>query len=206
MMNFFKKCLGFPAIVLLTIFFTNCQGPDFTPKPRAYPKVNYPERSYATFDKNYCSFSFEYPEYTQVQKDSLFFNEAPLDPCWFDLYYPGFDARIYFTYYAVGQEKSFEELKTDAFELADWHNKKANYIDEYRIERPEDRVYGFAFNIDGPAASPFQFYLTDSLRHFVRGSVYFNTQTQTDSLAPLIKFVKEDALKVIETLEWEEVD
>ncbi len=179
-----------------------CQEHGFTPKPRAYPKIDFPDRSYTSFDKDYCAFQFQYPAYAEVQRDTLFFDEAPLHPCWFDIYYPSFDSRIYFTYYEIGQPKSFEELKQDAFNLADWHNKKANYIDEYRIERPDDRVFGFAFNIDGPAASPFQFYLTDSVQHFIRGSVYFNTQTQTDSLAPLIQFVKEDALKVIETLEW----
>lgn len=188
----------------ILFIFSGCQEVSFTPKPRAYPKIEYPERVYLPFDEDYCAFTFQYPAYTQVQKDSLFFDGAPLHPCWFDLYYPAFDSRIYFTYYPIGDGKSFEELKTDAFELADWHNKKANYIDEYLIDRPEQDVYGFAFNIDGPAASPFQFYLTDSTKNFLRGSVYFNTKTQTDSLAPLIEFVKEDALKVIETLKWTE--
>ncbi len=186
----------------MLLIFSGCQEVSYTPKPRAYPKIEYPERTYQAFDQDYCSFTFQYPSYTKIQRDSLFFNESPLHPCWFDLYYPAFDSRIYFTYYSIGQEKSFEELKSDAFELADWHNKKANYIDEFLIERPEQNVHGFAFNIDGPAASPFQFYLTDSTEHFLRGSVYFNTKTQTDSLAPLIELVKEDALKVIETLEW----
>jgi gliding motility-associated lipoprotein GldD len=188
----------------ISLVLGSCQEVSFTPKPRAYPKIEYPQRSYVPFDEDYCSFSFQYPAYVEVQKDSVFFDEAPLHSCWFDLYYPAFDSRIYFTYYPIGASKSFEELKKDAFELADWHNKKANYIDEYLIDRPEQKVHGFAFNIDGPAASPFQFYLTDSTHHFLRGSIYFNTKTQTDSLAPLIAFVKEDALKIIETLEWKE--
>lgn len=191
-------------IVCILFIISGCQEVSFTPKPRAYPKIEYPERAYIPFSEDYCAFTFQYPAYTQIQKDSLFFDEAPLHGCWFDLYYPAFDSRIYFTYYPIGASKSFEELKTDAFELADWHNKKANFIDEYLIDRPEQDVHGFAFNIDGPAASPFQFYLTDSTDHFLRGSIYFNTKTQTDSLAPLIEFVKEDALKVIETLEWTE--
>ena len=187
----------------LFVFYA-CQEVSYTPKPRAYPKIEYPDRIYKPFDQDYCAFTFQYPAYTQVQKDSLFFDESPLHPCWFDIYYPAFDSRIYFTYYPIGTYKSFEDLKSDAFELADWHNKKANYIDEYLIDRPDASVHGFAFNIDGPAASPFQFYLTDSVQHFLRGSVYFNTKTQTDSLAPLIEFVKEDALKIIETFEWSE--
>lgn len=189
-------------LFIFLLSFSGCQEPSFTPKPRAYPKVEYPEKKYISFDEEYCSFTFQYPQYTKIQRDNKSFEESPTYSCWFDLYYPGFDSRIYFTYYPIGGAKNFEELKSDAFEMADWHNKKANYIEEYLIERAEDKVFGFAFNIDGPAASPFQFYLTDSTEHFLRGSIYFNTKTQTDSLAPVIDFVKKDAIKIIETLEW----
>lgn len=173
-----------------------------TPKPRAYPKVVYPEKSYQVFNGDYCDFSFEYPKYAVIQQDTNFFDEAPAHPCWFDLFFPTFDSRLYCTYYPIGVDKSFEELKSDAFELASWHNKKADYIDEIRIEK-DNRVSGFAFVIEGAAASPFQFYLTDSTDHFLRGSLYFNAQVQPDSLAPIYDFVEEDLLRMIETFEWE---
>jgi len=187
-----------PLLLLLA-----CGGESVsTPKPRAYPKVEYPDKVYQQFDKDYCNFTFEYPAYTMVQQDTSFFDEAPAHPCWFDIYYPNFDSRVYMTYYPISDAKSFEELKTDAFELADWHNKKANYIDELRIQR-DNGVSGFAFVIEGPAASPFQFYLTDSTQHFLRGSLYFNTKVRPDSLAPVYKFVEADLLHLIETFEWE---
>ena len=195
---------SFWLIIIGVLWLNSCQEVIYTPKPRAYPKIEFPQRNYIPFGEDYCSFTFQYPQYTQIQRDSLFFDESPLHSCWFDLYYPSFDSRIYFTYYPIGESKDFDDLKSDAFEMADWHNKKANYIDEYLIDRPDRNVFGFAFNIDGPAASPFQFFVTDSVSHFLRGSVYFNAKTQTDSLAPLIKFVKEDALKIIETIEWTE--
>jgi gliding motility-associated lipoprotein GldD len=197
-----KKSLA--LLFLGTVFMLQSCGNESisSPKPRAYPRVIYPEKAYQPFDKDYCNFTFEYPAYAVVQKDTAFFEEAPTHPCWFDIFYPDFDSRIYFTYYPIGGGKSFEELKTDAFELVDWHNKKANYIDELRIQK-DNGVSGFAFIIEGPAASPFQFYLTDSTRHFVRGSLYFNTRVQTDSLAPIYDFVEEDLLRIIETFEWQ---
>lgn len=192
-------------LALMVVLFWACQeAPSPTPKPRAYPRVIYPEKSYEAFNKDYCNFSFSYPAYAQIQQDTTYFDEKPSNPCWFNIYYPDFDSRIYFTYYPVGGEKSFDVLLTDAFEMAEWHNKRANYIDEYLINRPEADVYGLAFNIEGPAASPFQFYLTDSTQHFVRGSIYFNTKAKPDSLAPIFDFVKSDALKIIESLEWSE--
>lgn len=193
--------------ILTTLFclaLVQCQeGPVYTPKPRAFPKVTYPEKNYQSFDADYCHFTFEYPAYAQVEQTESFFDEKPIDPCWFDVYVPDFNSRIHFSYYPIGVEKDFETLKTDAFKLADYHNKKANYIDELIIQKDND-VSGFAFDIEGPAASPFQFFLTDSTRHFVRGALYFNTQARPDSLAPIVDFVKQDILKIIETFEWTE--
>jgi gliding motility-associated lipoprotein GldD len=195
--------LFFVLILCISLLYA-CGGDTVgTPKPRAYPKVIYPEKSYQVFEADYCDFSFEYPIYARIQQDTNFFDEAPAHPCWFDLFFPDFDSRLYCTYYPIGTDKSFEELKSDAFELASWHNKKADYIDEIRIEK-DNHVSGFAFVIQGAAASPFQFYLTDSTDHFLRGSLYFNAKVQPDSLAPIYDFVEEDLLKLIETFEWEQ--
>ena len=145
------------SLSLILLFCFACQDDGFTPKPRAYPKVEFPAKEYVAFDIDFCSFRFDYPKYTEIQQDTSFFDEKPLHPCWFDIYYPGFDSRIHFSYYPVGQYKSLEELKKDAFEMADWHNKKANYIEEIIIKKP-NKVSGFAFDIEGPVASPFQFF------------------------------------------------
>ena len=192
------------SIVPVLFFFLlgSCsEAPSYTPKPRAYPKVEYPERAYRQFDKDYCNFTFEYPTYAEVQQDTLFFNEKPAHPCWFDIFMPAFDSRLYFSYYPINRENTFDKLKNDAFELVEWHNKKANYIQDVPIKK-EGGVSGFAFVIEGPAASPFQFYLTDSTDHFLRGSLYFNTQARPDSLKPIYKFVEQDILHMIETFQW----
>lgn len=184
------------------LLLTGCgQDAVLAPKPRAYPKVDFPERAYRSFEEGYCGFTFQYPTYAVVRQDTTFFEEKPANDCWFDLYFPPFDGQAHFTYYPVGGDKTLEELQSDAFELVDWHKKKANYIDELRIQK-ENGVSGFAFVIEGPAASPFQFFLTDSTEHFLRGALYFNTQAKPDSMAPVYEFVQEDLLKVIETFEW----
>ena len=183
----------------------NCgREEQFTPKPRGYPRVVYPEKEYRQFDENYCPFTFEYPAYAEIQQDTAFFESKPANDCWFDVYMAQFDSRIHCSYYPVGASKSLERLKVDAFEMADWHNKRANYIEEIRIEAPERRVFGFAFEIEGPVASSYQFYLTDSLNHFLRGSLYFNTEARPDSLAPVIDFVREDIEHLITSFEWTE--
>lgn len=190
-------------LFLFAIVFQSCDEVVYVPKPRGFPKVTYPEKEYQSFDKNYCQFTFEYPKYASILQDTAFFEEAPKDPCWFDILIPTLDARIHCSYFPINQTNSFDKLNTDAFELVNKHNLKANYIDDFVIKKPNN-VSGIAFNLEGAVASPFQFFLTDSTNHFLRASLYFNTQARPDSLAPVVEFVKTDMMHIINTFEWEE--
>lgn len=184
------------------LLLAGCEEPVLTPKERAYPKVLYPERGYRAFSDAACGFTFEYPVYAQIQRDAGRQEGQAAHPCWFDIHVPAFDSRIHCSYFPITASQSLEKLKAEAFELAGWHNKRANYIDELIVSRPEHKVYGFIFEIEGAAASPYQFYLTDSTSHFLRGALYFNTQARPDSLAPIVAFTKEDVLHLVETLRW----
>ena len=209
-----EKCIFAPQFIgmrkslfpitafIIVLTWIGCSDPVYTPKPRSFPRVDFPEKAYEAFTEDYCNFTFERPVYTEIQQDTVFFKERPPDDCWFDVFYPAFDGRIHFTYVSIPESnKTLDDLREEAFGMADWHNKRANYIDELLINT-DNGVSGIAFDIDGPAASPFQFFLTDSVQHYVRASLYFNTQTRADSLAPVIDFVRTDILHMIETFEW----
>lgn len=58
------------------------------------------------------------------------------------------------------------------------------------------------FEMTGPAATPFQFFITDSTSHFMRGALYFNTQVRPDSLMPVYDFVKIDVDRLIKTFKF----
>lgn len=192
-------------VIVGTILISSCEETVYTPKPRGFPKVVYPEKRYQQFKEGYCDFTFEYPTYANVEQDQSFFEEQPIHPCWFDLYVPDFDSRIYFSYIPIDVATPFDKLREDAFRLTDFHNKKATYIDEFPINKPNG-VKGMLFKVDGPVGSPMQFFLTDSLneKHFLRGALYFNTQARPDSLAPVLDFMEKDVEKLLETFEWKE--
>lgn len=192
----------YTVLLFLGLFLVSCQDPVFTPKPRSYPRIDYPKKAYQISQANNCPFTFEYPTYCKIEQQKLFFEEVPPSDCWFDVFYPIFDGRIHFTYYPIEGKQGLERLRNDAFKLADWHNKRANYINEVVIQK-ENGVSGIAFDIDGPSASPYQFFLTDGNQHFVRGALYFNTEVRADSLAPIIDFVEKDIIHLFETFEWE---
>jgi gliding motility-associated lipoprotein GldD len=190
------------AAILISILSFGCD--DFTPVPkkRAYPRVVYPEKAYKSFDEKYCQFTFDQPVYATIEHDTTFFIEKAKSDCWFNIDIRPLNARIYCSYYPVRNRADFDELVKDAFEMTNKHNVKASYIEEFQVDRPEDKVYGVVFNVEGPAASTYQFFLTDSTKHFVRGALYFNTEARPDSLAPVAAFVREDLDRMVMTLKW----
>ncbi len=195
------KSISIALCFLFLLSIIACEEPVFTPKPRGFPRVEYPTKAYQSFDKNYCQFTFEYPKYAEIVQDTSFFNEKPANNCWFEVYVPQFDAHIHCSYYPITKENPFDKLYNDAFVLADKHNIKADYIDQIRIEKKKG-ISGFLFDIQGPAASPFQFFLTDSTKHFMRGALYFKTASRPDSLRPVADFMKADIMQMINTFEW----
>ena len=189
-------------IAVLIIFLHAChEDPWLVPKPRLFPKVEYPEKEYQTFKETYCEFSFEYPKYAYIEQEKSFFNEKPIHPCWFDIVIPAFNGRIHCSYFEIHNQEEFDKLVKDAFNLTGKHNIKANFRDEMLIEK-NNQVSGIIFDVDGPVASPTQFYLTDSTRHFFRGALYFHNKVQPDSMAPIYEFIKKDIAKLIETFSW----
>ena len=191
-------------ILLLVMFVLSCkEEPTYVPKPRLFPKVEYPEKSYQEFDFDYCKMSFEYPTYAYIEQETNFFNEDPLHPCWFDIVVPDLNGRIHCSYFEINSQEDFDKLIKDAFSLTGKHNIKANFRDEMRIEKPNN-VSGIIFDVAGPVASPAQFFLTDSTNHFLRGALYFNNVVRPDSMAPVYEFLKDDIARLIETFSWEE--
>ena len=184
------------------LFFFACDNDiNYTPKPRGYPKIEFPKKAYQKFSEDYCQFSFEYPTYASIEQDTLFFDEQPADPCWFDIFVKNFDCRIHCSYYPISAKNSFEKLNSDAFKMSREHVAKAEFVDPQPI-KTSNGVSGFIFKLDGPVATPCQFFLTDSTNHFMRGALYFNTKTRPDSLAPLIDFMLIDIEQMINTFKW----
>jgi gliding motility-associated lipoprotein GldD len=190
------------ALLCVALLATACDEEVAIPKPRAYPRVIYPVKKYVPFANTGCPFTFEKPDYAVIERDTSFFGGKPVNDCWFNLSVPGLNAKIYCSYYAIANRVAFDTLLQDAFAMTQKHNVKANYIEETPIHRITDRVHGMVFDVEGPAASSCQFYLTDSTHHFFRGALYFNTQARPDSLAPVIDFMKKDVQRLIGTLKW----
>jgi gliding motility-associated lipoprotein GldD len=165
-----------------------------------YPRIEWPTRVDTALREDYCSFTFQYPDYFAYSKNATFFDEKPIHPCWFNLNSKALNCTMHWSYYPIDKKNTFDSLRQDAFALAGKHNIKAEYRKESLIENGE--IKGLIFEIDGPVACPIQFYITDEKKHFVRASLYFNAKVNPDSTKVVYDFIKEDILKMIESIEW----
>jgi len=191
--------------LLVVVLFVSCQNEaPMVPKPRAFPKVNYPEgKVLKEYNNQECPFTFKYPEYSNLVVDSSFFQKDVSRNCWFDITTEPLKGRVHFSYYPVEGESRFDELLSDAFELSNKHNSKANYIEEI-VFRKENKVSGVIFKMEGPVASPYQFFVTDSANHFLRGALYVNAKSKPDSLKPIYDFLIKDIDRLLNSFEWKE--
>lgn len=175
------------------------------PKPRTYPKVDYPTRNYVAFDKEYCAFSFEYPDYMTFERDSVLINQKAKHPCWFILQVPSLNGSVHFTYTDIGgtnTEDNLFKVIQDSYTLTEKHNIKATGRVETPFTDTERGLFGITYQVEGNVASPYHFVVTDSVQHAVWASLYFNSQPNADSLAPIAAFVQEDLEHIINTIQW----
>lgn len=183
-------------IIALAILTLSCNQ-DYSPKPKGYPRIELPEKKYTIYNGP-CPFTFNYPAYARVVPDS----SRDTEPCWLNVQFPQFKGTIHLSYKAIASEKMFRSLIEDAHTLAFKHTVKAEGIEESLLYNPDKKVYGLYYAIAGNTASAVQFYLTDSTRHFLRGSLYFMAEPKVDSLQPVLDFVKQDIDVMIKSFRW----
>ncbi|KAA9325415.1 gliding motility lipoprotein GldD [Adhaeribacter soli] len=189
--------LVFSAFSLL--FFSACE-PEYTPKPKGYNRIDLPEPKYQPLKEKH-PYYFEYSAYAKTLRDSSGISE----PHWINVYYPRHKANVQLTYKAINNDpKTFYALVEDARKLTSKHEIKAYGIEEAQLKTPKG-LTAFVFELEGEVPSQFQFYVSDTTRHFLRGALYFRTATANDSLAPVIEFIKKDVIHMLNTLEWTDV-
>ncbi len=184
-----KKYLSLILFCGLCASIVSCKD-DVLPKPKAYLSLNYPAPKYEKFDKT-CGFSFDYNTLGKVIDQG---------DCNFHIDYPKLKATVYLNYKPVN--KNIDALLRDAQKLTYEHVIKADGIVEQPYVNDKKKAYGMFYEVGGNAASQSQFYLTDSTKHFLAGSVYFYARPNFDSVLPAAHYIKNDLRMLMESLEW----
>lgn len=187
------------CLLFLIIICLSC-GDSYVPKPKGYLRLDYPKANYVksnlevpfTFENNVLA--------SKIESKSV---NASTKSYGINLEYPSLKGTIFLTYKAVeNNRKNLVDFLRDAQNFTQKHNIKADAILENAYENPSKKAYGMFYQVEGDAASQAQFYLTDSINHFLTGSLYFNARPNYDSILPAANYLQKDIKHIMETVEW----
>ena len=200
-----KSTTPFLSIIILfftmNCFFSSCNNEEdsFIPKPYGYFRIELPEKSYQKLEGDF-PYSFEHSKYAKVVKNESQYAED----YWITLKYePISMAEIHITYKEIKNEpKLFMEYVNDAHKITfnEINTARSSAIDQVIDSKKGN---GIVFTIsEGEVPTVFNYWVSDSSTHFLRAAMYVPTSNQNDSLAPILKYTKDDMMHMLETFEW----
>ena len=191
----------------------------YTSKKKGYFKTDFPERKYVSFQQQGFPYTFEYPVYAHIIKDSTYFDSSPENPYWVNIDFPQFGGRIFLSYKIVGGKaiyklkkadgtyrdsagtNVFDNMVQDAVNLTNKNQVITNSIKDSLMHTPNG-VTGVFYKVGGNAATSKQFFLSDTIKNFIRGALYFDVTPNADSLRPVQDFLQADIEHMINTFRW----
>lgn len=173
-------------------------APDPIPRPHGYFRIETPDLDYAEYTHS-CGPQFKVPAYAKIE---LLTAQVPESNCWFNVYFPPFSAKLHCSLIEVQKSEELHALIEDAHQLVYAHDAKATGIAMQPFHFSEHAVSGLLFDLEGPVASPLQFFASDSTNHFIRGSLYFDHEPNPDSIRPALNRIRQDVVHMIETFQW----
>jgi gliding motility-associated lipoprotein GldD len=211
---------AFTQILLVTsiILVISCNS-TYTSKKKGYYKIDFPQRQYVIFQQEGFPYTFEYPVYAKIIKDSTYFDATAENPYWINIDFPQFGGRIFLSYKIIGGKSvykvkqangtykdsaginSFDNMVTDSYNLTNKNQAITSAIKDSVMHTPNG-LTGIFFKVGGNAATAKQFFLSDTTKNFIRGALYFDVTPNADSLKPVQDFLQEDIAHMINSFKW----
>lgn len=193
-MNTNSFLLGLLVILLAT---SACNDANPVPKPSTFLRTEFPEHTYRPY-LSPQNFSFSLadlymPKTFEQAKSNYSVQEIDLGPI---------NGTLFLYYLRLSSKDSLSEIINFANDKVDEHKIMADKIDFEQIIEPQKSVFGTFFELKGNVATNFQFYLTDSSQHFLRGEILLNCRPNYDSLRPTLQYLKTDLQTLIKSFKW----
>jgi len=183
-------------ILFIAIIIASCDT-NYLPKPKGYNRIILPKHEYQMLPDTF-PYAFEYSKNAKILPDSSWITER----YWIDIFYPKLGSSITMSYKPINHsEDSLKNFLRTAYKLTSKHQIKAYAIDEYIFKTDMGETAVLA-SLSGEVPSQYQFFITDSTVNFLRGALYFNTSTKNDSLAPVINYMRDDIMHLLNTTTW----
>ncbi len=192
--------MNFSQLINLSIILTlfGCKDAPL-PKPSAYLRLEYPKAVYEHTDTP-LPFSFDKNNAAQPLTNIKRFKNSNTT-LGIDIRYPKLKGTIYLSYKTINNN-NLDSLLKDAQNITQKHTLKADEIKPIEYINEASSIYGMVYDVGGNAASQSQFYVTDSINHFLSGALYFYARPNYDSIYPASQYLKKDITQLIESLRW----
>ncbi|MES2800764.1 MAG: hypothetical protein V4638_12160 [Bacteroidota bacterium] len=186
-------------IVVILLVLTSCGDEKMNPKPPTYLRMDLPINGKSIDVVTQCGPKFQMSEFFTIEKTNKVEGNGA---CSFDIDLGKLNGKIYCFYYQLSTTDTLSKFINFANDKVDDHKVKATTINDFKILRPESKVFGTFFELEGDVATNFQFYLTDSSRHFFRAELLLNARPNYDSLKPTLDYIKKDLEKIYTSFRW----
>ncbi len=182
--------------LLVFVFLISC-GESYVPKPKGFNRIDLPDRQYVQLADTF-PYTFEVSKHASIEPH----RSAMAEPYWIDIKYFDLGGEIQLTYKSLkGKKDDLVSLIDDSYRLTTKHQVKATGIEQVKINI-DSSTSATIFKLEGEVPSQMQFFATDSVENFIRGALYFKTSTKNDSLEPVIKYISEDIIHLVKSLQW----
>lgn len=174
-----------------------CNDSNPVPKPSSFLRTEFPEHSYRPYlspqNFRFNLANLYMPKSFEQAQTNYSVQEIDLGPL---------NGTLFLYYLRILSKDSLPDIINFANDKVDEHKIMADKIDFEQIIEPRKKVYGTFFELKGNVATNFQFYLTDSLQHFLRGEVLLNCRPNYDSLRPALQYLKTDLQLMLKSFQW----
>src|SRR5258705_12011254 len=142
-----------PVFLLILFVLPSCNS-TYTVKKKGYYKVDFPKRQYVKFEKPGFPYSFEYPVYASIIRDTSYLDSSPENPYWLNIDFPTFNGKIFISYKIIGGtsiykvknsegkyrdsigKNIFQNMVNDSYNLTYKNDIKANSIEDSVMHTP----------------------------------------------------------------------
>ncbi len=214
----FKFFLFVISVVGINVLLTACNS-TYTSKKSGYFAIDLPAKKYVLLNDPNLPYSFEYPAYANIVKDSTYFDSNPENEYWRNIDFGTLNAKIFLSYKAIGGKalykvktatgvykdsigiNAYDKMVNDAFNLTNKNEDIATFKKD-SLFTTSNAISGILFKLGGDAATQRQFFMTDTTKNFLRGALYFYAAPNDDSLKPVVNFIQADIDRLISTFKW----
>ncbi|MFC4262560.1 hypothetical protein ACFOWM_06710 [Ferruginibacter yonginensis] len=208
----------FYSLLFLGAIGASCNS-NYTSKKKGYYHIDLPQKKYVLFDEPGMPYSFEYPTYAKIIKDSTYFDANPENDFWRNIDFADLNAKIFLSYKQIGGKalykvklangnykdsfgiNEYDRMINDAFNLTNKNDDIATSKKD-SLFTTKNNISGLLFKLGGNAATARQFFMTDTTKNFIRGALYFYASPNADSLKPVVDFLQKDIDHLISTFKW----